>query len=373
MQPEIMQPVIQAKHTKAGAKRVGTEAKQAEARANQAKTQKKAETVAWENPLIPNARLRQIYLAMTQARALERVLPAAKRAGAVDAKAKFSDKKSAAAKTAGSFGLEAALVGAAFDLGVCDLVSDALAGGAVELLRGATLSGILQPSTASRRRGGKAAATTAARLIAPATIAERVWAAIGAASALKAAHAQARAEDKTSAESDKQADKPARQAGVIALFTLPGEVSAALWKTALTFVAAETLPIVFVVLPAPRERGSKGRKKIIGAVSDISLASGIPAIAVDADDVIAIYRVAQESIGRARAGGGAALIECLPFALEGVKGSEVKRGTSSDAIATLERYLLQRCIATKLWIEREAKSFAKRLEKSKARAFSATV
>jgi TPP-dependent pyruvate/acetoin dehydrogenase alpha subunit len=318
---------------------VGTEAKQAGARANQAKTQKKT---TWENPLIPNARLRQIYLAIAQTRALERALPAAKRARGVSA------------KTAGSFGLEAALVSAAFDLGADDLLSDALAGGEVDFLRGSSLREILQPSTTARRRSRKAAPTTAARLIAPSTIAERLWAAIGAAAALKAAHANA------PAQSDESQDKPAQRSGVVVLFTLPGEAPAALWKAALTFVAKELLPIVFVALPSPRLRSGKAQSAKLDAVSAISLASGIPAIAVDADDAVAIYRVAQESIGRARSGGGAALIECIPFILHGASTA-----APADALATLQSTLLQRGIATRTWIEREANSFARRIAKSK--------
>jgi TPP-dependent pyruvate/acetoin dehydrogenase alpha subunit len=343
---------------------VGTEARQAKARTNQAKKKKKAENVAWENPLIPNARLRQVYLAMTQARALEQALPAARRGRAVVA----------SAKAVACFGLEAALVGAAFDLGAGDQVSDALVGGEIDFLRGAGLGEVLQPSDARRRPRKTVAATTAARLAAPSTISERVWAAIGAAAALKAAHAQTRSDARKQTESDVSEDMPARQAGVVTLFTLPGEAPAILWKAALAFVAKETLPIIFVVLPVPHGGSGKVQRTKMGRVSEISLGCGIPAIAVDADDAIAIYRVAQESIGRARAGGGAALIECIPFVLADAKAARVREKYAStkhtvppDAIATLKRYLLQRGVATKQWIEREAKVFARRIAKSKAK------
>jgi len=81
---------------------------------------------------------------------------------------------------------------------------------------------------------------------------------------------------------------------------------------------------------------------------------------VDAEDAVAIYRVAQESIGHARIGGGAALMECVPFVLEGAVG---KVRVTEDAIAGLERYMLQRGVATRAWMERETKNFAKRLAK----------
>ena len=90
----------------------------------------------------------------------------------------------------------------------------------------------------------------------------------------------------------------------------------------------------------------------------LNIISGVPGIAVDADDAVAIYRVAQESIGRARAGGGAALMECVPFAIE---GAAAKRTAANDAVAGLERYLVQRGVATKAWMDREAKAFARRV------------
>jgi TPP-dependent pyruvate/acetoin dehydrogenase alpha subunit len=99
-----------------------------------------------------------------------------------------------------------------------------------------------------------------------------------------------------------------------------------------------------------------------GGVSALALGCGVPAIAVDADDAVAIYRVAQESIGHARIGGGAALIECVPFVLAGTTAT-AKRNVANDAIAGLEQYMVQRGVVTKAWMDRAAKSFAKRLAK----------
>jgi len=73
---------------------------------------------------------------------------------------------------------------------------------------------------------------------------------------------------------------------------------------------------------------------------------------------VAIYRVAQESIGHARIGGGTALMECVPFVPVGATG---KVRVTQDAIAGLEQYMVQRGIASRAWMEREAKSFARRV------------
>jgi TPP-dependent pyruvate/acetoin dehydrogenase alpha subunit len=345
-----------AEQVKARVKQLGSEATQAGAGAKQAKT-----GAAWENPLIPNARLRQIYLAMAQARALEKALPAAKRARAIGPVRNTPGDKSTAAKFTGTHGLEAALVSTAVDLGAGDVVSDALAGGVVDTLRGTPLGEVLRavPSKASRKRVGKGAASSvAARLAAPPGVAERIWAALGAAAALKAAAAQARCEAKVEDKANATDATAARQAGVVVVYALAGEVPAGLWKKALRFAAEQELPVIFVVLPGARARGGKALPAKAGGVSALALGCGVPAIVVDADDAVAVYRVAQESIGHARIGGGAALMECVPFVPVGSAGKARK---TEDAIAGLEQYMAQRGIASRAWMEHEAKAFAKRV------------
>jgi TPP-dependent pyruvate/acetoin dehydrogenase alpha subunit len=326
----------------ADAKREDSGAKLAKTDANQADA-----GTAWENPLISNQRLRQIYLAMAQARTLEKTLPAVKRGRATGL----------GTKTTGTFGLEACLVSAASDLGPGDLVSDALTGGAVELLRGTALSEVLRPGKTARsgRSGARVrdvalVCASAGRLPGASGSAERMWSALGAAAALKAA-AQARVEDRAEGGT-------ALQAGVVVVFVLAGELPAALWKKGLKFVVEQQLPVIFVVLPAVQTQDSKTRRTRTRGVSALAQGCGVPALVVDADDAVAIYRVAQESIGHARMGGGAALMECVFFVLEGAAG---KVRATEDAIAGLERTLVQRGIASRAWMEREAKAFAKRV------------
>jgi TPP-dependent pyruvate/acetoin dehydrogenase alpha subunit len=292
---------------------------------------------AWENPLIPNARLRQIYLAMMRARTLARVLP-----------------KRRADKT--TLGLEACLVSPAVDLGPGDLVCDVLTGGVIDFLRGAALSEVMRPGSPAKKRGVRADCGSAGRLAIPATAAERIWAALGAAAGLKALAAGAKRD--AAAESD--SDSEAQQAGVIVMYVLAHEVPKSLWQKALTFACEQTLPVLFVVLPAEKPSGTK----MVG-VSAIALRCGIPGIPVDKDDAVAIYRVAQESIGHARIGGGAALMECVPFVVAGAGG---KPRRQADVIYGLEQYIAQRGVAKVAWMDREARSFAKRARGEKTAA-----
>src|SRR5271154_5803154 len=91
---------------------------------------------AYENPLIPNARLRQMHRAMTHARLLAAASPPAQRVQ--------------------TMGLEACLVSAPADLDSGDLVIDAIAGAVVDLLRGADLKAVLNPAKPHVSRGAGA-------------------------------------------------------------------------------------------------------------------------------------------------------------------------------------------------------------------------
>ena len=283
---------------------------------------------AWENPLIPNARLRQIYVAMMQARSLARVVPARRRSNA-------------------TLGIEACLVSPAVDLGAGDLVSDAPGGGVIEFLRGAMLVEAIGSGKISKRRGVTADCGEAARLPEAPGVTERIWAALGAAAALKAASARIKVEAKAAANE-------AKQPGVVVVYVSPGEATTAVWQKTLTFAREKQLPVLFVILPSMPRKGSSAKA---AGLSALAILCGVPGIAVDADDAVALYRVAQESIGHARIGGGPALMECVPFVFQ---TTESKRRPATDAITVLEHYLLQRGVASRAWIEREAKSFAKR-------------
>jgi TPP-dependent pyruvate/acetoin dehydrogenase alpha subunit len=282
---------------------------------------------AYENPLIPNARLRQLYAAILHARLLGESLPPAPRRLAR--------------------GLEAALVSTSADLAANDLVSDALTTPVLNHLRAATFAesppSHAAPPLKPKARAALVAWATPATLPPSPAIAERIHQSLGAASALKAAHAKSRT------YTNAKGGTP-RQQGVVVLYALPGEVSTTLWKKALAFAAQHELPIVFVVLPPPRTaRNLPKAPARLNPVIAIALRNHVPGIIVDANDPVALYRVAQESIGRARSGGGPALIECVPFLLHG------SRLPPQDALPALERYLLLRGAASRAWLDRTAR------------------
>jgi hypothetical protein len=140
---------------------------------------------------------------------------------------------------------------------------------------------------------------------------ERVLCAAGAGMALKAAAAQ----------------------GVALAYAGLEELSAAEWKRLLGVMGQEGLPLVFMVLPGE----SKVDLETLAAKAAGSGDAAVPVIPVDAGDAVAVYRVAQEAMVRARAGGGAAVI------------LGVKCGT--DAVRLLGTQLARKGICTERWVE----------------------
>jgi len=80
-------------------------------------------------------------------------------------------------------------------------------------------------------------------------------------------------------------------------------------------------------------------------------ACGFPAIAVDGNDVVAVYRVATESMAHARKGNGPTLIEC-----------KISRAKTHDPIRKMERYLKRKGLfSTERMLEVTA-GFSKQLD-----------
>jgi TPP-dependent pyruvate/acetoin dehydrogenase alpha subunit len=105
------------------------------------------------------------------------------------------------------------------------------------------------------------------------------------------------------------------------------------WHQAVGFSSAHRLPIVFAICTSPEAP----------VLRDQAHSLGLPGITVDGHDLVAVYRVAQECVRRARQGHGPCLIECKidrinPQAAPGISSAR-------DPVAVMEDYLNKR----KLW------------------------
>ncbi len=251
---------------------------------------------AFESPLISHARMRAMFRSLVETRALT-------------------------GKQRALQGFEACWTGTAIDLSDGDLVIDRGIAGEAQLLEHVRAIGAREaaaaPGAAEIRRLAKHLSTAEPDGF-PGSAAERLLCAAGAAMALKAAS----------------------QAAVALAFAGPCELSAAEWRRLLTVAAQPGLPLVLIVLPrtGPNTAGQKTGPDLgkIAQKAANSVDAALPVIPVDAGDAVALYRVAQETVLRARSAGGAAVIEAVPC--------------GTDAVELLGRQLVNRKICTERWV-----------------------
>ncbi len=258
-----------------------------------------------ENPLVPNAKLRQIYLAMAEARVLNEHIARSQGRGKVR-------------RLESTRGQEACRVSTAIDLAPGDLVSDSQVGVVMDLIAGAKASSLLKrvPEIHSEKKEAARSSVSARLLPWVDDAEERLRLATGAALGLKTVG----------------------QTNIVVAYARDGEVREAVWRKLLGLASKLELPLIFVILP--RTKGDKRRREI--NLSARTAKWGVPGFPVDAGDAVALYRVAQESLGRTRGGDGPVLIECVEF----VDG---KRPV--DPLVTMKDFLLERKVCTEAWLK----------------------
>jgi hypothetical protein len=109
-------------------------------------------------------------------------------------------------------------------------------------------------------------------------------------------------------------------------------------RETLTFAATHKLPLIIVV-----QHNLASMKKTDG-VTDLTyeiLGVGVAGMTVDGSDAMAVYRVTQEALYRARHDGGATLIECKTYRKARVP-SRVCPWVQGDAIEYMEQQLRAR-------------------------------
>lgn len=283
-----------------------------------------------ENPLVPNRTMKSMYEGIVQSRLLDDLL----------------QKRARKAKLPSGHGQEACRISALIGLDAEDLTSDVAGSIHTAFLRGIDLERIVAhvDALASGKKKQIAAARLSLSGLLPdiADTEERVQLALGAALTLKRL----------------------RLAKVVIVFASGRDLKHSAWRRVLRFATREELPVLFVVLP---ERASKHPDKSHAPFKLCALAAavGVPGIPVDASDAVALYRVAQESIGRGRIGGGPSLMECLHVAhANDSKKSDRKHDpekTDHDPHAAMAQALLNRQICNQPWLDDVAAAFQARL------------
>ena len=284
------------------------------------------------SPLISDEKLRQLYSTMLKCRTLE------EKARVLFKQSKFTGNYYAAV------GQEAAAVGTAIDLRVEDTIGPSHRDFIASFIKGAPLDKMLCHLYARANSPDKGRSAPAhfgyapLNVITPAsTIAAQLNIATGVA----------------------LANKMKKNDNIAVAYSGDGSTSLGFWHEALNFAGVNDLPIVFVCqnnLWAESVNLSLQTK-----VTDIALkaaAYGFPGITVDGNDVVAVYRVAQEAIARARRGQGPTLIEAKTYRWYGHSEidpakyrdpEEVERWKAKDPILHMERYLAGKGLFSEGW------------------------
>lgn len=247
---------------------------------------------------------------------------------------KLQRKAEGCRRLASTSGEEACRAATAIELRQGDLFSDAQISPAMDLLFGATLTSLLR-SVAAVIAGSPISYGISSRTAIPTRRlawiegAEcRLNMALGAALALKTQN----------------------QSNIVMAYAYQEELSKRAWKQVLTLAATLNLPIIFVLLPGA------GRKGEATSICTRARSAGMPGIPVDANDAVALYRVAQESMGRSRGGDGPVLIECISRPITGQRRNE-----TNDSILHMKKFLTRRKIFTEDWANQAGDSFRKKL------------
>jgi TPP-dependent pyruvate/acetoin dehydrogenase alpha subunit len=128
------------------------------------------------------------------------------------------------------------------------------------------------------------------------------------------------------------------------------------WHEALKFATRRSLPIIFVVENNPwtSSHARNGRVDLAPKPQR----DGLTSITVDGNDVVAVYRVAYESLERVRNGGGPVLVEGKTYSLVG----QALLGTERDPLTHMERYLKAKKLFTVRWKNQLVQRFSQDLD-----------
>jgi pyruvate dehydrogenase E1 component alpha subunit len=285
--------------------------------------------------LISDVKLKQLYATMVQCRML------------TERACRLRGQPRSAGLYAASMGQEAIATGCAIDLRPDDTIALAPHNSIAGLVKGVPLGDIVAQMYASRTAHGQSA-----NIIMP--------------SPTQATHLAV-------ATSVAMANKQKKKGNVVVAFGDKATTTLGCWHEALELAANKSLPIIFVVEdnpwtdPASFEANEEEQDSTAGFdPGGKARSNGFPIITVDANDVVAVYRVAYESVERARQGGGPVLVEGKPYRLYSATkrraANSAARRSKRDPLTHMERYLKTKRLFTPRWKDQLVHEFSQKLD-----------
>jgi acetoin:2,6-dichlorophenolindophenol oxidoreductase subunit alpha len=267
--------------------------------------------------LIDDTKLKQLYATMLQCRLLTEHGRRMRRSKTVfDA----------------SLGQEAIAVGCAIDLRPQDTVAVASHDLLVSLVKGVALSDVV-----ARMYGRPSTLQAAQNILGPSS------------------RASGHDELYAAASNVALASKRENDGNAVVVFSGAAAAASESWRQAVKIAARRGLPIIFVVENNPW--AATQAKNGTANLTRKAQTDGLTTITVDGNDVVAVYRVAYESLERVRRGGGAVLIEAKPYRQHG----QVLLNGDRDPLTHMERYLTAKKLFTTQWKNGIAQQFSREL------------
>ena len=146
------------------------------------------------------------------------------------------------------------------------------------------------------------------------------------------------------------------------------------WHEAASLASRYRLPIIFMVENCAQSHPiGAGTVQSDDDLRDRAEAYGFPGITVDGNDIVAVWRVTQESIHRARSGAGPTLIECRTWRWHAEAATSASNGRPSkslqnhDPLRHMEHYMKKRSLWKQAWKERLAGDYRTALAEASSR------
>jgi TPP-dependent pyruvate/acetoin dehydrogenase alpha subunit len=150
-----------------------------------------------------------------------------------------------------------------------------------------------------------------------------------------------------------QANQQRQTTNVVVAFTTAPAAASVRWHKSLQFAARHSLPLIIVV------ENKAGIDLPVKVPRD-----GLTRITVDGNDVVAVYRVAYESLERVRQGGGPVLIEGRAWQQAGKR----LRRVETDPLIHMERYLGARKLFSRRWKAQLVRQFSREIDSAREAA-----
>ena len=123
------------------------------------------------------------------------------------------------------------------------------------------------------------------------------------------------------------------------------------WHEAMNMAGIHDLPLVFLIQNNVYAISVPENLQVAGSIAGRAEGYGFPGVAVDGNDVLAVYEAAKEAVGRARRGEGPTLIEARTYRMTAHSSDdddrryrereEIEAWRLKDPIVRFEKYLLE--------------------------------